>query len=745
MGKAPENPQPDDFRMKDLFIDVRLEACVNGSTFDFLGKKLFSAEFFREGLGFGITSIDVEINTSLQPIVTIVFKDLYGGTIFGGQDRNPDESGQSIDYSVIFNWPPPKFLFAFKGYLGKPTTWLLNLKRTSTSFNSSDGSYDLKCEFVPNQWGFFADMPFLYLLAAKRLRKDRLGGTEADTETVTSVFDLIKIGKQVEIKTQDTTKEFDDLVKQLGSMKSNIGRAMVVSDSVEMGNTILGIASNQPVTGWVPIKVPSEEDLEKTIGDRITIEQMLGQPSSLNAVNAYLLLSLGWTISKKSQDGFKRFGNQDGAQIPSTWPAFLKDYRDTGSDARLRIDAAKQEVLNMIQGNLDLIDDEIKRRVFATSEKKLEKITISEIFSQLAKDAAFVMGSILDAGLDGYRGEEARKNRRDELSEKIIGQSFPLVLGEDGEELPATKENLGEDIGVDTHEMKFVDNFINAVSEGIAKDLLSNNPQSGEEDSKLKQRINNMEMSSGNPYKSYYTNIATNILVRGGIVGYMTRSNDPNLPGDYGLLVWDRDDIADIQELAKRDMQNVTENILKNLSDVDFLLLKRFCTFFVNFFTADAEYFAGPDGKEASPITGGETRSFVDTWKVVMKSKENLSEGNTTFNNALVQVASKSQNLSKGIETTTFGEIWGELWNPKSLENVKAVEGNLVFNTIEEEESTREDQIEAVTDLIGNIFGGSSAFSSALNTNAVLGKQADNPLSFVTEKNTNGGTSYWAL
>jgi hypothetical protein len=102
---------PEEFRMKDLFIDVKLEACVDGSSYDFLGRKLFSTEFFRENIGFGITSINIEVNTSLQPLVVITFKDLYGSTIFGGQNRESSDDNQSIDYSVLFNWPPPKFLF----------------------------------------------------------------------------------------------------------------------------------------------------------------------------------------------------------------------------------------------------------------------------------------------------------------------------------------------------------------------------------------------------------------------------------------------------------------------------------------------------------------------------------------------------------------------------------------------------------------------------------------------------------
>ena len=471
---------PEEFSMRDLFIDVKLEACVNGSTYDFLGRKLFSTEFFREGIGFGITGIDIEINTSLQPLVVVNFKDLYGATVFGTQDREGSgDDNQSHDYSVIFNWPPPKFLFSFKGYLGKPATWILNLKRTTTSFNASDGSYDLKCEFVPNQWGFFADLPFLYLLAAKRLRKDKLGpgSTEEQKRNVISVFDLIKIGKQVEIKTQDTTKEFDDVVKQLGSLKSNLSRSLAVTNIVSWGEVIEGTVNNQPIKEFIKIKLPLLEQLDKNINDLNKIEIKLGQPETLNTLNTCLLLSLEFN----GKNGFTK-------DVPKDYGAFSSKFNAVGGDDN--IDTARASALSNISKNLENIDDEIKRRVFASSESKLEKITISEIFSQLAKDAAYVMGSILDVGLEGYLGDDARQKARDVLVDdgKLIGEAFPLTIKE-GEEVPATAENGIEGAGVDEHEMDFVERFISAISEGIAKDLLANNDQNGEDDSILKQRV----------------------------------------------------------------------------------------------------------------------------------------------------------------------------------------------------------------------------------------------------------------
>lgn len=773
MGRAPVNPQPEGFRMKDLFLDVRLEACVGGSTFDFLGRKLFSAEFFRESVGFGITSIDIEINTSLQPLVTIVFKDLYGQTVFGGQERHPAD-GLSVDYSVLFNWPPPKFLFSFKGYLGEPATWLLNLKRTSTSFNGSDGSYDVKCEFVPNQWGFFADMPFLYLLAAKKLRKDKLGPVaEGETQrSVTSVFDLIKIGKQVEVKTQDTTKEFDDLVKKLGSMKSNLGRAVTVTNILEFDEKVVGTVNNQAIKGFQAITIPSLANLGDELGTIPKIETKLKNATSLNALNTYLLLALEIQTggdTGQSFNGFKRFN------VTSDWKVFLTTYNNpTG---RIAIDEAKSQTLGFISDNLDKIDDEIKRRVFSTSEKKLEKITIGEIFSQIAKDSAFVMGSILDAGLDGYRGTSDRQAARDVLiveKEILIGESFPLIISDDGEELPAIKKNLegaqgadGVNIGVDEHEMQFVKDFITAISEGIAKDLLVNNPQAGQDDAKLKQRVNNVEMSSGNPYKSYYTNIATNILVRGGIAAYFTRSSDPNLPGDFGGSIWniDRDDANSIEELAERDMQNVTDSIIANLSDVDFLLLRRFCTFMSQAFTVDGASMADKAGDSGFKIVpsgfgfgdAAATSIFLsqgmsyfgpkspDEWQVVLQSPVEPSDafdfGGDPFapDEDKIQSRTKEQNADLGYETLTFKQIWTELYVPELYldDNVTLENGNLVFSDIEFEESKREDQIKAIEDQVkSDVENQNSSLDSQDKLSAQGVRNAQNPLSFVDSKYT---------
>ena len=235
MPIIPNNISDLYYNEKDLYLDVRLSTLTNegkvsydedtglinpAGVEDFTGYKTFNVGFFRESTGFGITNIKVETNTSLQPIVEIEFKDLYGKTVFG--ELSDNEIG-GVNYASLFQWPPPKFVFTFKGYLGSPVTWLLNMKTTSTQYNSDDGSYTLRATFVPNQWGMFADLPFLYLYAAKKLRADRVKDFPKDSEefieATEGVIDLMYIGKTVEIQTKNINKEYDELVNKLEVLK----------------------------------------------------------------------------------------------------------------------------------------------------------------------------------------------------------------------------------------------------------------------------------------------------------------------------------------------------------------------------------------------------------------------------------------------------------------------------------------------------------------------------------------------
>ena len=75
---------PHGLPLDKLFLDVRLEAIplLENNIIDLTGRRTFTVGMMRENKGFGITDIQIETKSSLQPIVEITFKDLYGNTVF---------------------------------------------------------------------------------------------------------------------------------------------------------------------------------------------------------------------------------------------------------------------------------------------------------------------------------------------------------------------------------------------------------------------------------------------------------------------------------------------------------------------------------------------------------------------------------------------------------------------------------------------------------------------------------------
>lgn len=609
--------RPESFNMRDLELEVNLRTCIDGSEYDFTGRKTFDTTFYRQNIGFGITNIEIEINASLQPLIDVTFKDLYGNTLFGTQrgDNN------SIDTSVLFNWPPPKFIFSFKGYLGHRVTWLLNLKTTNVSYVSSDGSYEIKCTFVPNQWGFLADIPVLYLLACKKLRyaaygnsqikkiqpilKDSLGQDVKGEECIfktDSVFSYTRIGKRVDTKTTEETKDFDLLTKQLAAIKYSLSNAVLSTKIIKTGEPINGIVNNIPIQGFTNLMVTDGKvaSLDTKVKDK-----------SLNMLDTFFQLNI-----MKGLDGHPEDANYtmfaDGGKGVT-----LDEISDKGE---LKVDIGatntlitrKNTIFSIIDKNITLIDKEIKRRVYNSTKSQISKLTIGEVFRQIAQDSGFILGSILQAGFDGYNDPEFKDKRDGEKG--LIGKSFPLMLNGAGEEVPAmiqTDSTSGSggidnsEFGVKDHEMAFIENFISAIGEGIAENLISDDISETSED-KIKNRINNLEAIQPNPYKAYYSNIAENILIRSGIIAYITRSSEPNKPGGYpdsfkfslsytNTLSVFSDDPSSIITLANLDMENLSKGILSQLSFEDAASVKRFCTFFDRLISDDGDTIIGTD------------------------------------------------------------------------------------------------------------------------------------------------------
>lgn len=668
-----------DFNIKDpgFFLDVRLIAIVNGNTYDFMGKKIFNVGFFRQGVGFGITNVDIEVNTSLQPVITITFKDLYGNAVFGKnintninqqisesfQEGSNQPYSSDLNFSVLFNWPPPKFLFTFKGYLGRQVSWLLNLKQTSTTYQS-DGSYDIKCEFVPNQWGFMADLPFLFLLAVKGLKK-RAG---EDMSKVQTIFDLIKIGKQVEIKTKETTKEFDVLSKQITLLKANrIVEAVAISKVIKFDEEIKGTVGNLSVPGFQNVKVitPSDQSIN-------TIEKLKTYTAvsadNLRKANVYLLLT-----------------SQIGGEAPKSIPGGVASITIQGGILTvpgMNADAEIKRRIAILTDNITKIEDAIKQKSFDSSKTQIQKITIKEIFGQLAEDAGYILARILQEGLKGYAANRAVRD-----SSNKNGKQYPLEFeGGDGKEIPA------KGVGIEDYELAFVNEFITAISEGIAKDLVTDNQAGGiTDENRLIKRINNIEGIKGNPYKPFYRNIAENVMIRAGIIAFLTRSNDPNRPGDYDTN-WggDRDSVEEVVQLAEADMENITTEILSALSDDEYSQLKQFCLFWTRLLSSDGNNYlswfenlynpGAPDALAQANTPSSEVSSVFNQTNVYQKLPDTLLDA---------RVVMDVDSSGRPITFLSLRQVINQVFSPKSTGSGSYDAANTVWMELESLHSKR--------------------------------------------------------
>jgi len=569
---------------RDLFLDVKLVSIDINDAFgrdessgfinenDFTGKQTFNIGFFKEGAGFGITNIKITTNTSLQPLAEIEFKDLYGKTVFGENDDN-------INYKALFAWPPPKFELTFKGYLGKPVTWIISMKSISTSYNPQDGSYIIKTVFVPNQWGMFGDIPFLYLLAAKKLRADALGLRRSSGQQMNedeykrksqSIIDLMYIGKKIENKKEQKTKEYDKIVESLSSLKRDplggiIGGFLSIGGDSEIKSEV---SDKGEIIGFekLKVKLPPDKVYEGSEEDIMLYLRTL--PLHYRNIENYRIkiATLG------GNDGLLTTSNPNDSQI--------QKLKETSKLLDGKIDK-----------NLELIKTAIKAKIFLNNSEEIKKLTISEIFNQISKDTAYIMGYILDAGEQGYfnhqkEREEAEKNN------KIIGLYYPLQFeptSQDEENKDSSIQVPAKGYGTEEFEKAFIENFITAISYGITQNRVLQEENDNPIDDKIIHRVNNIELISKNPFlnKTDWKEIASIIMKRAGIAGYLTQSDDPNNPGDYGddylLFPSGRANSPEqIRQLAKNDVNNITTQILSQLDNESLEELKDFCIFWMN-------------------------------------------------------------------------------------------------------------------------------------------------------------------
>ena len=419
-----------DIRPQDLTLDFYLEATPigGGKPINMTGLDSYKIGPFESNLGFGITSIDIDVKPNLQPVVSITFKDLYGNLIF-----SDDQDGTELfNYKVLFQLPYPKFRLYVKGYLGKPVSFLLQVKSVKTTFVPTDGSYEIKAEFVPNVFGFFNDIPYQFLFAVKELKKFN-GDTTNETDG--SIIEIARVGSEISTKVQQATDKYGPLISQLQTISANYNA--------------IGIAWRDQTLKIDPI--PGDTDLIGKDFKPITF--------NINTKNAK-----GETINQIPDDQLEVFGKSIYLSINSPTPINLND-SFTKLSANTTTELAKKQELAVkktLSNNLKIVQEVSEKQAYSTVEDKfINTQSIYNVMTRLAGDCAYILGYILEGGLAGYNSQS---NIR-QTNEEIFGNYYPLI---ENKERTAEGSAFGEQIPWNQAEIELakVEEFVKALYTG---------------------------------------------------------------------------------------------------------------------------------------------------------------------------------------------------------------------------------------------------------------------------------------
>lgn len=194
---------------KNNGITVSLNSDINflsGSTGNYLSTRYtdVSTELTAIEETLGITSIDIEFDSSYAPMVNINFVDVKGGSIF--------QSNGKSKYNVFFRLPYPLFELTIKGYYGKPVKYCLHMLKCNTKFNSQTGNFEIAAKFVGYTYALLSDMLIGYIKAA--------GGTQR--------------GQQL-LKDRNTIS-INEFLKRIAGIDNLIKNQLLVSSNTDTNN-----------------------------------------------------------------------------------------------------------------------------------------------------------------------------------------------------------------------------------------------------------------------------------------------------------------------------------------------------------------------------------------------------------------------------------------------------------------------------------------------------------------------------
>jgi hypothetical protein len=209
-------PRNSDFLNTD-WTEAFTDPAVNQKVVDKDGIKIENGVDFQ---GFGITSINVILNSSYIPQVTINFTDIRGKTLF-------EQARGNTPYTAFFHLPYPTFFLTLKGYYGKAVRYQLTMINFTSRFDPTSGDYLVTCIFKGNHIAMLRDIVLHQALTAPYMYpiKQNSDGDVTDTKGRQKLKEVYKIYKSKELIPQ-TLPELTmvELIEKLKILENDMGR-----------------------------------------------------------------------------------------------------------------------------------------------------------------------------------------------------------------------------------------------------------------------------------------------------------------------------------------------------------------------------------------------------------------------------------------------------------------------------------------------------------------------------------------
>lgn len=196
--------------------------------------------------GFGITNIDIVINSSYIPQVEIEFTDMRGISLFN--------SGKDSPYSVLHSFPPPLFQLTIKGVYGGHLTYDLHLVKQDTKFEGTNGNFVTKATFVGRTYAPLTDVLFKYIEIAPYMLQSQagtIGGSNDVTTPTNTVRDFILKSKKLYEELGELNEKSDDVITRQKLINKSNGLISVYGDMNNFPNSFLDTTAGNADTKLV--------------------------------------------------------------------------------------------------------------------------------------------------------------------------------------------------------------------------------------------------------------------------------------------------------------------------------------------------------------------------------------------------------------------------------------------------------------------------------------------------------------